>query len=208
VNKFTKCVNQANNLLFTRACCPTWHIPLLVRRGGCAVMKMSRSVLVPRRRDGQKRPQTRIPKHFGRSTTPSAPSEDASRYFLDVASTPPHGGGECRVRHEIGHLLVEVPSDFADTMTEMTAKERSQSHAFGISHLGCDFFDALIARLQEMYRAFHSQILEIGERRFAHDRFHTTSQGSFACTGGVCGFIEGKPVGTSTSCPPTELQDL
>ena len=36
--------------------------------------------------------QTRIPKHFGRSTTPSAASEDASRYFLDVASTPPHGG--------------------------------------------------------------------------------------------------------------------
>jgi hypothetical protein len=30
--------------------------------------------------------QTRIPKHFGESTTPSAPSEDASRYFLDVAS--------------------------------------------------------------------------------------------------------------------------
>jgi len=36
--------------------------------------------------------QTRIPKHFGKSTTPSAPSEDASRYFLDVAATPPHGG--------------------------------------------------------------------------------------------------------------------
>ena len=49
--------------------------------------------------------QTRIPKHFGRSTTPSAASEDASRYFLDVASTPPHGGGECRVRHEIGHTF-------------------------------------------------------------------------------------------------------
>jgi hypothetical protein len=41
--------------------------------------------------------QTRIPKHFGKSTTPSAPSEDASRYFLDVASTPPHGGGEYRL---------------------------------------------------------------------------------------------------------------
>ena len=39
--------------------------------------------------------QTRIPKHFGKSTTPSAPSEDASRYFLDVASTPPLQGGEC-----------------------------------------------------------------------------------------------------------------
>jgi hypothetical protein len=40
--------------------------------------------------------QTRIPKHFGKLTTPSAPSEEASRYFLDVASTPPLQGGECR----------------------------------------------------------------------------------------------------------------
>jgi len=41
--------------------------------------------------------QTRISKHFGKSTTPSAPSDVASRYFLDVASTPPHEasrGGE------------------------------------------------------------------------------------------------------------------
>src|SRR5215510_8398050 len=30
------------------------HIPLLVRRGGCAVIKMSRSILVPRRRGGQR----------------------------------------------------------------------------------------------------------------------------------------------------------
>jgi len=32
--------------------------------------------------------QTRIPKDVGKSTTPSAPSEVASRYFLDVAPTP------------------------------------------------------------------------------------------------------------------------
>ena len=37
--------------------------------------------------------QTRIPKHFGKLTTPSAPSEVASQYFLDVASTPPHEEG-------------------------------------------------------------------------------------------------------------------
>ena len=35
----------------------------------------------------------RIPKHFGQSTTPSAPAEEASRNFLDVASTPPHEEG-------------------------------------------------------------------------------------------------------------------
>ena len=48
-----------------------------------------------------KKTQTRIPKHYGKSTTPSAPSEVASRYFLDVASTPPHRGGEYRVSHEV-----------------------------------------------------------------------------------------------------------
>ena len=49
--------------------------------------------------------------------------------------------------HLVRLLVVEAPSDFADAMTEMTAEERSQGDAFGISHLGCDFFDALIARL-------------------------------------------------------------
>jgi len=29
-----------------------------------------------------KKTQTRIPKHYGKSTTPSAPSEVASRHFL------------------------------------------------------------------------------------------------------------------------------
>jgi hypothetical protein len=51
-----------------------------------------------------------------------------------------------------------------------------------------------------MYGVFHSQILKIGERGFAHDFFHSAGQSSFACTGGVCGFIEGKPFGESTSC--------
>jgi hypothetical protein len=76
-----------------------------------------------------------------------------------------------------------------------------------ISHLGCDFFDALIACLQKMYGVFHTQILKIGERRFAHDSFHSASQSSFARTSGFCGFIEGKPFGKSTSCPAFELLD-
>jgi hypothetical protein len=49
--------------------------------------------------------QTRIPKHFGESTTPSAPSEDASRYFLDVASTPPLQGGDCCLSKRINQFV-------------------------------------------------------------------------------------------------------
>ncbi len=58
-----------------------------------------------------------------------------------------------------------------------------------------------------MYGVFHSQILKIGERGFAHDGFHPASQRSFACAGGLCSFIEGKPFGESTSCPAFELLD-
>ena len=56
-----------------------------------------------------------------------------------------------------------------------------------------------------MYGVFHSQILKVGERGFAHDGFHSASQSSFACTGGLCGFIERKPFGESISCPAFEL---
>jgi hypothetical protein len=52
-----------------------------------------------------KKTQTRIPKDFGKSTTPSAPSEDASRYFLDVASTPPHEEGIIRLISHTSSIL-------------------------------------------------------------------------------------------------------
>src|SRR5262245_50092423 len=58
-----------------------------------------------------------------------------------------------------------------------------------------------------MYSVLHSQILKIGERGFAHDSFHSSSQSSFACAGGLCGLIEGKPFGESTPCPAFELLD-
>src|SRR5262245_53499698 len=38
-------------------------------------------------------------------TTPSAPSKEASRLLLDVASTPPISGGECARRAIHSHLL-------------------------------------------------------------------------------------------------------
>ena len=49
--------------------------------------------------------QTRIPEHYGKSTTPSAPSEVASHLFLDVASTPPHEEGNIRLIHTRVHLF-------------------------------------------------------------------------------------------------------
>src|SRR6266478_6330123 len=55
--------------------CSSRRIPLLLRRGGCAVNKQ------------------------GREATPSAPSKVASRHFLDVASTPPHEEGNAPNRH-------------------------------------------------------------------------------------------------------------
>ena len=101
--------------------------------------------------------------------------------------------------------LVDAPPNFANAVAEVTAEERSESDAFGVSHLGCDFFDALIARLQEVYGAFHSQVLEIAQRGFAHDRFHSASQGSFACTRGFCRFIQRKSFSEATSRPAFEL---
>jgi len=57
------------------------EIPLLVRRGGCATNKISRSLRSRRRRGG------RSPKILPWATTPSAPIKEASRHFL--MSRPP-----------------------------------------------------------------------------------------------------------------------
>jgi len=55
-----KCANQANS-------------PLLVRRGGCAVMKNVAKHPCSAQTGWSNMTQTRIPKQFGKSTTPSAP---------------------------------------------------------------------------------------------------------------------------------------
>jgi hypothetical protein len=60
--------------------------PLLVRRGGCAIKKTSRSHLSSRRRGGW------LTNHVSTATTPSAPSRRLRCIFFDVASTPPHEG--------------------------------------------------------------------------------------------------------------------
>ena len=74
------------------------NIPLLVRRGGCASEKW-REATEAAQTGWSKRVQTRIPKYFGKLTTPSAPSKVASQYLLDVASTPPHEEGNIALPH-------------------------------------------------------------------------------------------------------------
>ena len=95
--------------------------PSLKRRGGCAVKKISRSHLCPRRRARSASAIARSRKcgQFGEIfrpegfaglaasfdgcalsglrglRPPSAPSKEASRYLLDVASTPPFQGDLC-----------------------------------------------------------------------------------------------------------------
>src|SRR5262245_39055187 len=58
-----------------------------------------------------------------------------------------------------------------------------------------------------MYGLFHSQVLKLGSRRFTHDRLHAATQSSFACDGGMSGFVQRKPLCESTSCPTFELLD-
>src|SRR5215831_17354729 len=64
--------------------------PSSPRRGGCAIKKKSRSVLTSRRRGGVQPQQNsaEFDHHPVRST------KEASRYFIDVAATPPRRGGE------------------------------------------------------------------------------------------------------------------
>src|SRR5437867_11975179 len=77
--------------------------PSLKRRGGCAIKKMSRSNLSSRRRGGAKRkpdraqPQEKIgeifrPEEFRRTDHPVCSASEASRLFINAASTPPFQG--------------------------------------------------------------------------------------------------------------------
>src|SRR5215467_445314 len=60
------------------------------RRGVCAIKKTSRSILSSRRRGGVQPQQNSV--EFGHHPVRSI--KEASRYFVDLASTPPRRGGE------------------------------------------------------------------------------------------------------------------
>src|SRR5947209_18441234 len=59
-------------------------IPLLLRRGGCAVNKISRSHLISRRRGGRSHANVskRTAKRDSRATTPSAPFRNGTIFLL------------------------------------------------------------------------------------------------------------------------------
>src|SRR5262249_30992220 len=59
-------------------------------RGGCAIKKKSRSILSSRRRGGVQPQQNSV--EFDHHPVRSI--KEASRHFIDVASTPPRRGGE------------------------------------------------------------------------------------------------------------------
>src|SRR5262249_23203195 len=71
-----------------------WGIfPSSPRRGGCAIKKTSRSILSSRRRGGVQPQQNSV--EFDHHPVRSI--KEASRYFVDVASTPPQKKKEnCR----------------------------------------------------------------------------------------------------------------
>src|SRR5215471_7826280 len=64
--------------------------PSSLRRGGCAIKKMSRSILSSRRRGGVQ-PQEN---YLEFDHHPVRSIKEASRYFVKVASTPPQRGGD------------------------------------------------------------------------------------------------------------------
>src|SRR5262249_38277698 len=65
---------------------------LLLEEGGCAIKIRSRSILSSRRRGGVQTQQNSV--EFDHHPVRSI--KEASRYFIDVASTPPRRGGENR----------------------------------------------------------------------------------------------------------------
>jgi hypothetical protein len=71
-------------------------VPSFVRRGGCAVTKCREASLAtqPGWSLWTMFPE-RLSEHTAEATTPSAPSKEASQHLLEVASTPPHRGGDC-----------------------------------------------------------------------------------------------------------------
>src|SRR5262249_61138661 len=76
-----------------------WGIfPSSPRRGGCAIKKKSRSILSSRRRGGVQPQQNSV--EFDHHPVRSI--KEASRYFIEVASTPPRRGGENRGSLRLG----------------------------------------------------------------------------------------------------------
>ena len=72
--------------------CVARIFPSSLRRGGCAIQKTSRSIQSSRRRGGVQPQQNSVELDHH----PVRSIKEASRYFVEVASTPPRRGGENR----------------------------------------------------------------------------------------------------------------
>src|SRR2546425_1384519 len=138
-------------------------IPLLVRRGGCAVNKKSRSHLIPRRRGG--RSQTAFQNAF-RSLACERPLRPRHQrrlrgILINVASTPPHEEGNssepCRAPELVGQLQL--------------LKERKKDSV-------C--LQLFLKRRNIRDRLFAAEILTDICRRFAVDHRAISEQRNFA----------------------------
>src|SRR5262245_41168529 len=75
--------------------------PLLVRRGGRAIKKMSRSLRRSLGRGGRSQGivQDYPPKHAVENDHPGRSDKETSQHFFDVAATPPHEEGTPATRN-------------------------------------------------------------------------------------------------------------
>src|SRR5919108_5643908 len=96
--------------------------PSLKRRGGCAIKKISRSNLSSRRRGGQIGEILR-PEEFRRTDHPVCGASEASRLFINAASTPPFQGGEC------GNSFTPSSAGTATDRSRLTGAELSFGRA-------------------------------------------------------------------------------
>ncbi len=87
---------------------------------------------------------------------------------------------------------------------ELPPQQGSQRDAIGIADARGDLVDALAARLQQVHRAFHPQALEVGQRRLAQHRLHTTRERPLARRDGFRGVLQGEPLRKPGASPSLE----
>src|ERR1700761_3012322 len=87
---------------------------------------------------------------------------------------------------------------------EPPPQKKSQRSTVFVPDFCGDLFDTRLTGLQEMYRAFHSQTLEIRHRRFPKDTLQPPSERPFACTYGSGSTVEGKSTRKPGTCPAFE----
>jgi hypothetical protein len=87
-------------------------IPLLVRRGGRATKKWSRSEKARTGWSLASHTSQCVLKHLRVSDHPVCGASVASRLFIDAAATPPYKGGECAHTEQVGNSF--TPSKAPD----------------------------------------------------------------------------------------------